>query len=279
MNEVARSYLAADRDRDTTCLRRGTDCALGPANASPEFVVWGDSHASALLPAFRTAAAALGMAGFAAVHPGCPPVLGYRLQGPNAQACRQAVSRGFEAATAPGVVQVFLAARWTMVLEETRYGFEGGDALVLLDSATGERRGNSVLLEQGLEATVAALAAAGKRVVLIGPIPEVGWHVPHTLAQRARFGDWLAGSAIEPDAAAFHARNDRAIGMLERVAARHGARVLLPHELLCGSGRCRVVRDGLPLYSDTDHLTRAGAALLEPMVRAELARSPGDRTF
>ncbi|MGE0624123.1 MAG: acyltransferase family protein [Pseudomonadales bacterium] len=276
MNEAARSYLAASEDRDTACLRRGRGCELGPADGQPRFVVWGDSHASALLPAFRAVAGELGIPGKAVVQPGCPPLSGYRLQGANAQDCADAVRRGYEAALSPGVEQVYLASRWTMVLEESRYGFEGGEALVLLDAETGEQRGNALLLEQGLEETVASLSSAGREVVLIGPVPEVGWHVPHTLAQRARFGDRLTASAIEPDAAAFHRRNDRAIALLEAIAARFDARLMYPHEPLCGSDRCRVVLDGRPVYGDTDHLTITGAMQLVPLVRSGLERLTTD---
>lgn len=277
LNDTARSYLAAGEDRDTTCLRRGTGCGMGPAGAAPGFVVWGDSHASALLPAFRAAADELGIPGFAVVHPGCPPISGYRLRGANADGCAEAVRRGFEAATADGVRQVFLASRWTMVVEESRYGFEGGQALVLLDAETGESTGNRVLLERGLAATLSGLRAAGKEVVLVGPVPEVGWHVPHTLAQRARFGGWLGGAAIEPGMAAFHRRNVRTIALLESIAESHGARVVLPHRWLCGEGAtCPVVSSGRPLYGDTDHLTITGALLLAPMVRGELNRPGSD---
>ena len=274
--EQAQALLRASEDRDTACLRQGRDCHIGPADRSPRFLLWGDSHASALLPAFRAAGDALGVPGQAVLYPGCPPVTGYRRQGRNGPACADAVDRGLRAALMPEMEMVFLASRWTLVFEESRYGFEGGRPLVLLEAETGDVAGSRRLLEKGLHDVVQRLEEAGKRVVLIGPVPEMGWHVPHVLAQRLRFQHLLGDTVLTPDPASFMERNGATIELLTEVAERHGARLVLPHRWLCDpGGACRVLKDGRPLYFDTDHLTITGAGELTDMIRPYLASLSG----
>jgi hypothetical protein len=41
---------------------------------------------------------------------------------------------------------------------------------------------------------------------------------------------------------------------------------LLPHERLCRDTHCDPVRDGVALYLDDDHLSRAGARLVSPIL-------------
>jgi hypothetical protein len=43
-------------------------------------------------------------------------------------------------------------------------------------------------------------------------------------------------------------------------------RIVYPHEALCDTATCAIVRDGNPLYSDWDHLSVHGAMYLTPML-------------
>lgn len=262
----ARDLLAANEDKDTRCLRKGENCALGGTDADAGYLVWGDSHGSALLPVFRSLSGTSGRAGRALLQPGCAPMTGYLLHGVGAQACQLHNELAFELARGPDVGTVFLAARWTMLVEQSRYGFESGSAPVLLLPGRAAET-NAAVVTEALGRALAGLEMAGKRVYIIGPIPEVGWHVPHTLAQRERFDDLLADAAIAPTRGDFLARNGRTVALLEQLAAAHGARVLRPDQWLCADGGCAVLDQGRPLYYDTDHLTRTGAMLLEDMLR------------
>jgi hypothetical protein len=264
----ARDLLAANEDRDTSCLRQQRNCELGDPDQPPAYLVWGDSHAGAMLPPFRALSDRHGVTGLAMLRGGCIPAIGFlSTTAVIAQSCFDANQAALATALGPGIETVFLAGRWTMLVEERLYGFEGGQAHGMLDE-TGELEGapTRVVLEKTLGRTLGELTGNGRAVYLIGPVPEVGWHVPHTLAQRERFGSLLDGIAIAPTRAAFDERNARSIALLERLAQKHGARVLYPHQTLCRTDRCAVIRDGRPLYYDTDHLTITGALQLTPML-------------
>ena len=264
----ARAYLAAREDRDTRCLRKGERCELGDPAGPPRFIVWGDSHAGAMLPPFRELSEAHAVTGLAKLRGGCLPSVGYRTTTEViAESCAAANEAALAAGLAPGITAVFLAGRWTLMVEQSMFGYESGRPHGMLD-ATGELDGvhSREVLERVLGRTIGLLRDAGKSVYIIGPVPETGFHVPHTLAQRARFPDLLPGEGIGPTLDQFEVRNRRTLSLLASIAAEGGAELLLPHETLCASGRCVVLSDGKPLYHDTDHLTITGALELVPML-------------
>jgi hypothetical protein len=117
--------------------------------------------------------------------------------------------------------------------------------------------GNHAALAAGLEQTVAALLSAGKRVWLVGPVPEVGYDVPRYFYLRSLgFADELE---IAPTIAEFDQRQHFVLGLLGGLARRYPIGMIWPHEGLCNDVRCEIVRDGHLLYSDDDHLSVFGA--------------------
>jgi len=269
----ASAYLAANEDRDTHCLRKGKHCELGDPQQAPSYIVWGDSHAGALLPPFRALSDDYDVTGLAMLRGGCLPSIGFRTTTQViAESCAAANEAALTAALEPGIEAVFLAGRWTMMVEQSMFGYESGRPHGMLDE-TGELAGahSREVLEKVLGRTLARLKEGGRLVYVLGPVPETGFHVPHTLAQRARFGDLLTPEAIGPTRMEFDARNRRTIALLQSVALEHQAVLLLPHETICAGERCAVLRNGRPMYYDTDHLTITGAlelrSMLEPAIR------------
>ena len=108
---------------------------------------------------------------------------------------------------------------------------------------------------------------SGKRVVIIGPVPEVGFDVPGTLAR----GLWFhSPMQIAPSRGAFLARQEF---VLETFAALHrefAFDLVQPSETLCDAARCNIDEAGRPLYVDDNHLSVSGARLLIPQFRQAL---------
>jgi peptidoglycan/LPS O-acetylase OafA/YrhL len=268
----ARAYLAANDDRDTSCLRKGEHCELGDPNRPASFIVWGDSHAGAMLPPFRELSERFGVTGAAWLRGGCLPSVGYRsTTSVIAESCAAANQAALTAALQPGIEAVFIAGRWTMMVEQSMFGFESGQPHGMLDES-GELAGahSREVLEKVLGNTLASLQAGGKTVYILGPVPEAGFHVPHVLAQRSRFAELLAADTIGPTRIQFDERNRRTLALLSRLAEEHQATLLLPHETFCAGERCVITRDRTPLYYDTDHLTITGALELVPLLETPI---------
>ena len=211
--------------------------------------------------------------GAARLRGGCLPSVGFRsTTSVIAESCAAANEAALAAALQPGIEAVFIAGRWTMMVEQSRFGYESGQPHGMLDES-GELAGahSRDVLEKVLGNTLALLQAGGKSVFILGPVPEAGFHVPHVLAQRSRFAELLPMDAIGPTRSQFDERNRRTLALLSTLAEAHRATLLLPHETFCAGERCATTRGRTPLYYDTDHLTTTGALelvpLLEPPIR------------
>jgi peptidoglycan/LPS O-acetylase OafA/YrhL len=246
-------------------------CGLGaPRVAQPSFVLWGDSHGEGLRPALDAAARQQGRLGVFAGQQACPPLIGVtRPSAPQCASINQAILDYILASAA--VEDVMLSARWAWWAEGTRYRNEPGPLIRLLPLIATRDGGDSNLsaLEAGLARTVAVLTAAGKRVWLIGPVPEVGLNVPNYFYLRSA---GLTDVEAAPTWAAFKARQANVLPLLDRIQHRYPVGLVWPHALLCNGASCRIASEGKMLYFDDDHLSTYGAELLAPVFVPALQR-------
>lgn len=243
-----------------------TACYRGPKNGAVKFAIVGDSHAAAIAPAFdellfeRNAR----MAQFVAA--GCPPVVNEialsKYQKHCAEFNRNIVAR-LEAN--PEINTVILHARWTYYIERSFYdNGEGGIEVGPRDDWP-EMREKAMAESFGIMVT--KLLRAGKKVVLIYPVPEPGWDVPRYLAQTKKFG--MRQSAPTTSYPRFTERNRRAYRALDGVGKADRLVRLYPASQLCDridANRCSLVLNNAPLYFDDDHLSREGGSIALPYI-------------
>ncbi len=96
-----RTILAEENDHEPridTCLgispeavRDGKMCQIGVIGGKPSFILWGDSHADAVLPAISEAAQREGRTGLFAGGRSCPPLLDVTTPRPECRAFNQNV--------------------------------------------------------------------------------------------------------------------------------------------------------------------------------------------
>jgi len=271
---------AAERDAALSCktsiesLHRGDFCLLGPAvTPSPQFVVWGDSHAAALAPAFRELAQETGSTGWLAADPGCSPLLGVVRVSRITFRCDQFNDAVVSAIERFNVANVFLVGRWNITLEESEN--RGPD--FLRDSSSGElsREESERVLERGLGRSLARLAAGHRHVVLFLDVPIPGLDPPSFLAKsESRAG---LGPEVRIDINENSGRRDSVDEILLRLSKEWHTPIIDPKLILCQGSRCLVAKDGLSLYRDDNHLSAFGAlqlvALMRPAFEDGLPRS------
>ena len=255
-------------------LARKDSCAAGLAGVPVTVMLIGDSHARALAPAFDAAAAKAGLGGGGLFTSGCPPFDGaVRAQSRDSRDCGQMTETMLrQVEGAPAVKTVIIAARWAYYANGTRFGMTGRTPFLWRDSetVTPSNAENAAVFARGLRRTVARLQAAGKTVILAGPVPEASADLPSALAREAMRGVNLA---LEPKLSDFDVRQKIVLAQLSEFG-RGGVAVVYPHRVLCAAENiCRVAQDGKSLYADDNHLSRAGAALLAPMLEAALRQA------
>ncbi|WP_404712377.1 acyltransferase family protein [Sphingomonas sp. MMS24-J13] len=263
------------------------ECAIGVSGVRPTIALVGDSHSYAIASSLDAQLKARGLAGIL-VHTACHPIPGiFDSREPLTAAYRAscaAANRAMEArVTAPGIEAVLVAVRWTMRLfpidrTEIQSGFDNGEGGVEGDAPF---RRNLTLDTRGRESDAAPSKAAavrdyllrlaaGRKVALIYPVPEVGW-LPARLNMIAIARGGTPPRTISTSQARYEQRNKAAISVLDAVAAPNLVRVR-PEALMCGrrlSGRCVAQADGILYYYDDDHLSEAGAT---PLVAEALAK-------
>ena len=237
-------------------------CRYGTPDAPAQLLVWGDSHATALIPALQDSAERYGVNVMLASSAGCLPLEGLE-HGARCAAYNRRVVRTLN--TEP-VSDVMLVARWSLYL----YGDAKGDRGHALKAADGhyDREVAQQQLAQGLRTRIEQLRQAGHRVWLMKEAPLQPFNPPYRLSRLAMLNKPTEGTGFP---LADHLKHTAFINRLfaQIAASDPGVKVLDPAPQLCdATGLCRAERDGDSLYTDDNHLSEVGAKLMLPVVAA-----------
>lgn len=288
---VVASIASAAEDknpRQATCLTFGKNylppnasCILG----SEQHVVGallGDSHADAISYALEGALGDSGLGMRNLSYGGCPPVIDvYRADdkviGSDDNRCWEYNNSVRKyVLSSDQITTVILVARWTIFLEKDYFNNgEGGielpmeQAFVDVVDSSGSRELNieaarKAKVKEKYRQTILTYLNENKKVILVYPIPEVGWDVP-TLAARMILFDAKPTIDLSTSYAVYKDRNRDAIGALDSVGEHMNLVRIRPDKLLCDTyikNRCAAQLNGVPLYYDDDHLSTIGARLV-----------------
>ena len=247
-------------------------CVIGEAGGEPSFLVWGDSHARALNSAVDVSAQRIGRTGYVASMPGCPPLQGIERAGRTTcfdfnEKILSYINRN------PGIDTIVLAAHWVGVAEGTRYKENNRERTVFVDilaSQVQPQQTLAELLQTGLYRTIQTLLEDGRKIVVVGPVPEVGQDVP-SANHIARITNRDVNAMIAPTTEEFEARNEKVFSILAAVEKDFGLPVPMPSSILCDERICAVaLENGTSLYHDDDHLSTIGARYVSEILDASL---------
>ena len=235
-------------------------CRLNLPSGDPrdaDVVLWGDSHAQMYAPALMTA---LGTRrGLLVNANGCAPVLGDAItpECGSVQRGNYALIRALPAGT------VILAQNWPQYRDEAGARL-GRDPLPAERYQDGIRR---------LREVVAGLRAAGKQVLLIGPIAIPGYDVASIAPRELRFHGRLRQptSMTRQD---YRAEYANVIDAEEQLARDPGVRLIRIDDAVCDAARCGFIRDGHAVFADYSHFTTPAAERLAPVFAEALADIP-----
>lgn len=237
----------------------GDNCVYGRATWRDEIVLWGDSHARALIPGALHFAANRHARLRVFTHPGCRPMVGV----PTIDNVRACVRFNAEVEgrirSLPHLRLVMIDARWEF--EERQY-------------RNGSPREARALMAASLDRVVAALTGRGIPVLLIGNFPLFPDSPVHCIGRDRMFGrDPSPCSLLSADVnAAIIGPTDR---LIADVAARHAlSRAFFPSTALCDRTSCHAISAGHLLYVDEHHLSPAGAVLVGQRLDAALPNWP-----
>ena len=254
-------------DRGLERATSGKLCRVGPGGEPPRFIVWGDSLADALQPAFELQAEHHRVSGLYVSHSGCPPLLGVARQDrPASHGCQEFNDAVVKLIEQSDIGAVVLVGRWS--------GYNPGDKnprlykprSPLVDRLVSAKDQGTPdqLFERALLRTVNRLQEGGRTVWLVEQPPESKTNDPSVIARTVFVGKsaeslWLASSE--------HQRRQRLVNRtFDRLQSEFGVGTLDPAQLLCENGVCANTRDGRSIYRDLDHVSSYGAAELQPLL-------------
>jgi peptidoglycan/LPS O-acetylase OafA/YrhL len=227
----------------------------------PRFVVWGDSYAMHLVPALVASDPAVRLA--QATRSVCGPLIDV---GPFISAA-SFYNRGWAQACIEFNRSVISYVERTRSVE-----------IVVLSSPFGQYLGEggySLLTPQGvkapsldfaverMKATIDALRRAGKRVVLVAPLPRADYNMGDC-AERLVLGRPVFGpvDGCRFSRQGYMARHKDVMSFLERMEKDDYVRVFTFDEFLCDNERCASTKDGVAIYRDGEHLSYRGSEYL-----------------
>lgn len=229
-------------------------CLYGPPSA-PIVAVLGDSHGKEF---FWRATRDLGDRPFA-LQPflwnACAPLVAFRHAMDAACGNFREQSRQYILGN-PRIRVVVMIANWSLYLDcGSTCGERGSPELSRLSTAGDVRR-----LSAALSAEIDQYLAAGKKVVLIYPIPRMPWNVPYHMHALAHQG--VAGPHIGVPRSVYDHQVRISRAFIASQARKRNVYTIDPSAALCranGGSLCVADRKERPLYFDNNHLNGTGA--------------------
>ncbi len=253
-----------------TFMAPGKSCAIGNSDNIVGALI-GDSHADTISYPLSKSLSALNLGVKQMTYGGCAPSPTFFRGGEFR--CREYNAQVREILNDSKYRNVIVMARWTIYLEGT--GFDNGEGgiepdigylwadgsvdHVDRDRALSVRK---IAVAESFKKAIFDLLKSGKRVLLVYPVPEVGWDVPTYASKKLLYSN---GRSVTTSHEKFLERNAAAIEALNSLGMHENLVRIQPEEILCNTsvkGRCITVSNGVSLYYDEDHLSNAGAELL-----------------
>ena len=251
-----------------------TACILGAA-AEASVAVWGDSHAAVLGEPLARRLAGHGLSIRMLTLAGCAPVtMWINPAKPEYMICEDHNRRMYDYLLKdPAIKVVILHAYWNDAIQRHDYDNGIGDRKTdvghVISFGDDDDEPDNVRfshLTDSLQTEVQALKAAGKQVVVVGPVPEPGFNVLDRVAKQY----WTDGGLQQPltipaKAALDYAAPARRI--LMGAPRKTGAIWIDPAPLFCREGGdCTLTTTDKSLYFDDSHLAIIGVERLVPQL-------------
>jgi len=225
-------------------VKAGNVCKFGPLDASPAVLVWGDSHAMALMPAIIALAKAHGMRTYFVAKYNCLPLFA-----PSSPIRIDAGMDRYGCATFNDAVLEAIARLQP--------------ELIILDGAWAnpEPPPHVPDIAAGIEQTVSRVGDHSRSICVVFAVPKLKYAVSHALlvAHRRRIPDDFLRLSRE-DALAQHREMERDVRTLEQQGR---LKVADPKDVLCAADSCLYKADDQSLYFDDGHLSVFGAQYVE----------------
>lgn len=247
-------------------------CILGRSSGKPTILFWGDSHLLAWAPALNESLSSQETRAVFANSSACPPMLGVNNAIKAICPAENLAVKNY-LLVHPEIKTVVMSAFWSTYFRE--------DGPLTAQAGNPPAKGVNAA-KNALASTIQWLRDNGRLVVLIGPVPVYDKSVPMALALEKATNRTLLHSSMDEQRKKHTSFFEVVDGVKREVGEGSSFRFLDPIQWLCAE-ECMVMKDSVPLYRDSHHLSVAGAMALEADLSRDLwgqfGESPKNQQF
>jgi hypothetical protein len=238
-------------------------CTFGDKNATDIVVLYGDSHVSAIYPAFEKFAKEHHKKGIAIAISGCVPLFDvFREDGVgNSVNCSGAYSKNIEKFlenNANRIEHLYMVARWGMY--ERGYHLNGRlqkATHFISDNQTSSKtaKESAGVLKRGIKHTINKISnALAIPMTILKSVPELHGDIGKRGIERVTKEEYLKQLSYTND-------------IFKILEKSKNVNVISPLEIFCPTDSCQMFRDNKPLYRDDNHVNYEGAMMLYPLLK------------
>jgi SGNH domain (fused to AT3 domains) len=221
-------------------------CFIGDPKVAPTWLIYGDSHAWAAHDVFDKWLIEKNQSGLFVFQHACPPLKNIHLVHDRGQcfAFNRAVINFLD--QSPDIKNIVLISIWRQAIE---------DVLSDSEDRTPTKGESVVLFQKSFSETLQHLKAHGKSIYVWEPVPGAKRSVPQAIARAAlsqktmdiRFSanEYLSTYKFFFDALS-----------VNRSLIKQS---FSPSKTVCSSGVCSISAGNMPLYVDTNHITKSSS--------------------
>jgi hypothetical protein len=260
-------------DRVKASPNIGSTCLLGDPKSPPIFAIIGDSSVGALVEPLNSYAYKKSISGFGYTFRSCPPLnsinpIPFSDEDKQCAELRQSFFGNLQTnSVIPHTI--ILGARYPILFDKSRFdnkegGIENGEQWVWDVKANSDIEYKNKI-SANLMNSIRLILKSGRKVILIYPIPEAGWDVPARLARIYKLNGEIRAEDASTSYMRFIERNKDAYIALDSLGDHKNLIRIKPENFLCNTyveNRCITHINGTPLYFDNNHLSNAGAQII-----------------
>ena len=242
-----------------------TFAQVGVLKSTPSFILWGDSHANALVPGIIAQANQNGLSGFLATKSSNPPILGVDGIYSNMSVfCNHTFNdKVILFITSHSEIKtVILAAAWESYTNGYNYKGDVTKPFSLIDvidcSSIKTPHTNFTNLENGLGRTVDAISKLNRNVIIVSDVPDLGYDLVRLYWLEKIIG--LNFQGYFPSMVEYRKRNAKAYSIFRKLTFRNNVSFIFPESIIFNkNGKLSTVYNGNLLYRDSHHLSKYGS--------------------
>ncbi len=221
-------------------------CRFGPKEVPATHLVLGDSHGGAILPGLAKAADQSNTSIGTYISAGCSPLHPVTFSDPDSR-CATVYNLALDHMKEEIVTDVLLVSRWT--------NYRGA-----LSSSADEAEKR---FEANVSKTLDILSDAGVNVTVLLQVPHHEYFDPREAFYEAARTNTLPPYSLPR---AQHDELQTFVNSVWQKEAEAGRVTIIdPTDMLCDANACDFIRDGVVLYTDSNHLNATGAQYVEPV--------------